>query len=70
MTQHQKIIEYMKQNGSISPMESFNHIGCTKLSTRIGELRKAGYNIANKMEKGTDRYGMPVRYMRYWLIKD
>jgi len=70
MTQHEKIIDYMKKNKSITPMEAFNHLGCTKLSTRVGELKKAGFNIESEMEKATDRYGMPIRYKRYWLIED
>lgn len=67
MTQHEAIIEYMKQNGSISPFEAFAFLGITKLSTRIGELIKAGYCIDKKREKHTNIYGKTTPYVRYSL---
>lgn len=66
-TQKKRIIEYMKEHGSITPMEAIEHIGCTKLSTRVGELKREGHNIEGKMEKGHSRWGEDCRYMRYWI---
>lgn len=65
MTQHQKILEYIRKNGSITPMEAIQEIGCTKLATRVGELKRAGYNITGEMETGTNRWGEKCHYMRY-----
>ena len=69
MTHHQRIFEYMDKFGSISPMEAFADLGETKLSTRIGEMRRRGIEIEGREEIGKNRYGQPVRYMRYRLAE-
>lgn len=69
MTQHERIIEYIREHGSITPMEAIEHLGCTKLATRVGELKKAGYNIEGTMEHGHSRWGDDCRYMRYRLYE-
>ena len=46
-TQHQIIVKLARRRW-ISPMEALNAGGGMKLSTRIGELRKAGYLILDK----------------------
>jgi len=46
-TQHQIIVK-LDRSRWISPMEALNAGGGMKLSTRIGELRKAGYLILDK----------------------
>ena len=52
----------MAQNGSITPMEAFRYLAITKLSTRIGEMKREGIRIGSEMV-----YGKDSRYMRYWL---
>ena len=69
MTQGERILAYMKQNESITPMEAFSELGITKLSTRIGELRQKGYKINDAFVDGKNRYGENVRYKKYWLAK-
>lgn len=70
MTQHERIIEYMRTFGSISPMEAFKDIGCTKLSTRIGELIREGYDIRKEKVTARNRYGETCHYMRYTLEEE
>lgn len=64
-TQHQKIYDYMKNVGSISPMDAFRKLGITKLSTRIGEMRRKGIRIGSEMV-----YTETSRYMKYWLEEE
>lgn len=66
-THHQRIFEYMERFGSISPMEAFADLGETKLSTRIGEMKRRGIEIEGREEIGVSRFGQEVRYMRYRL---
>ena len=68
-THHQRIFAYLEEFGSISPMEAFRDLGETKLSTRIGEMRRRGIEIDQAEEQGKNRYGDTVRYMRYSLAK-
>lgn len=70
MKQHEKILGFIDEFGSITPMEAFADLGITKLSTRIGELARAGVKFDKEMVTGENRYGEPVRYMRYRRAED
>ena len=65
MTQHELILKYMDDFGSISPMEAFRDLGITKLATRISEMSKMGYTFSKTFESSKNRYGQSVHYMRY-----
>ena len=65
MTQQQRIMKYIDDFGSISPMEAIQDLGITKLATRISELIDAGVGIMKEDERSKNRYGETVRYKRY-----
>lgn len=65
MTQADKILQYIEIFGSITPMDAFEDLGITKLATRISEMRSEGMEIIGEWEEKRNRYGDPVRYMRY-----
>lgn len=67
MNQHERIMLYIKEFGSISPMEAYGDLGITKLATRISELKDAGIEFDQRIEKKKNRYGDKVHYMRYWF---
>lgn len=69
MTQHDLILAHMDTYGSISPFEAFTEYGITKLATRISELKRLGYNFTSVMVEQENRFGQPVRFMRYWRAK-
>ena len=69
MTQQQRILQYMRDFGSISPMEAFRDLGITKLATRISEMTRNGHAVTRQMETSQNRYGDTVRYMRYRLAE-
>lgn len=70
MTQHQRIVEYMQNNGSITALQAMLNLGCMRLSSRISELKKQGYNIKSEFVEDKNRYGEKVYYKRYSLIPD
>ena len=67
MTQYDRILRYLEQFGSITPMDAFRDLGITKLATRISEMTEKGYTFRKVMEESKNRYGETVRYMRYYL---
>lgn len=67
MTQHDRILKYMNDFGSITPMEAFSDLGVTKLATRISEMRREGIRIHKEPVNSVNRYGDHVRFMRYSL---
>lgn len=64
-TQGERIMEYLTQHGSITPMEAFTELGITKLATRISELRKGGEKIEKRYVTGLNRFGEKIQYMEY-----
>lgn len=66
MTQARKILEFMQTYGSISSMEAFRKLGITRLSARIYDLRRAGYQVENRrVVKKKD--GEVIQFCRYYL---
>lgn len=66
-TQVADIIRYMEEKGSITSMEAFAEIGCTRLSARISDIKALGYVVGSKRETRRNRYGRTVSFGRYWL---
>lgn len=61
-----RVINYMREFGSITSFEAFTDLGCTRLSEYIRQARLT-LNIKDKWEKTTNRYGERVEYKRYWI---
>lgn len=69
LTQHQRILKYIEDFGSISPIQAFSDLGITKLATRVSELRRKGYPIVSEIESARNRYDEPCHYKRYFFEK-
>ena len=67
MTQKDRILKYLRDFGSITPLDAMADIGCMRLASRISELKGEGYAIRKEMEKGRNRYGQKTAYARYSL---
>ena len=67
MNQHERIYHYLKDFGSITPFQAFADLGITKLSTRIGEMKRKGIKIRSEMVSAKNRYGDKTEFMKYWL---
>lgn len=66
VTHKQAILNYIKDFGSITPMQAFYDLGITKLSTRISELRRLdGHEFQIENIKAKNKYGRPINYARY-----
>ena len=69
-TQCDKVLEYMRQFGSITKFEALADIGCKNLAHRISDLRQQGYAIGWRMAYGKNRYGDDMRFAEYYLIEE
>jgi hypothetical protein len=69
MTQKERILAYLKSHKrrGITPVEAAHFLGCLKLSTRIGEMRKDGIRIDQHMVEVANRWGDVTRVCRYFL---
>lgn len=66
-TQCERILEYITEFGSITTLEAFKDLGCTRLASRICDLKRQGYAFDSEFVKSKNRYGEPVTYKRYRL---
>lgn len=64
-----RVINYMRDFGSITSFEAFTELGCTRLSEYIRQARLT-LNIKDKWEKTINRYGEKVEYKRYWIEEE
>lgn len=67
MNKHKAVLQWLQTGAGINSMEAIKQFGATRLSAIIFNLRKRGYNIEAVMCEGTDRFGNPMRFARYYL---
>ena len=59
------ILDYMREFGSITPLEAIRDIGCYRLAARISDLRKDGYDIVTEPLAVRNRYGKTSIVAKY-----
>lgn len=62
-----RVLNHLKQHGSITSLTAFQDYGITRLASCINRLRNAGYDIRTVMTEGENRYGDSCRYAIYVL---
>ena len=67
MNRAERVLEYMREFGSITPMEAFSDLGITKLATRVSELKRQGYEFDQEVVQTKNRYGENAHFMKYRL---
>lgn len=67
MTQCEKILDYIRLNGSITPLDALREFGCMRLASRICELKNEGVKIKKTMITSKNRYGETVNFAKYEL---
>lgn len=67
MTQNERIMQYIRENGSITQIDALREFGCMRLASRVSDLKAAGFPIKRTMETAKNRYGEAVTYARYSL---
>lgn len=68
MTQEEKVLEFIKENGSITSLQAFRRLGVTRLSAKIYNLR-GKYDIKDKYIKVKTRDGSTY-VKKYYLDED
>lgn len=65
MNQCEMIVQYIRENGSITTLEAIRELGITRLASRIHDLREAGYCIEKENIKVHNRYGEACQVASY-----
>lgn len=67
ITQCDRVLQYMKDFGSITQRQAIEDIAVGRLAARISDLKDRGYMIRTETETGKNRYGESTSYARYSL---
>ena len=67
-TQTERIVEYMEEFDSITPLEAMRDLGCYRLSARIYDLKKDGADIKKEMIQVRNRFGEFTTVAQYTLM--
>lgn len=65
-TQSMRVLEYIRQFGSITQLEALRDLGVMRLASRVADLRKMGFNIAGEREAVVNRYEEISYIKRYF----
>lgn len=67
VTQAERVLEYIKEFGSITQLEALKDLGVMRLASRISDLKKQGYVINSKHEAVKNRHEETCYIKRYSL---
>ena len=70
MTQNERVMQYLREFGTITPLDALRDLGCMRLGARCHELRKQGVRITSEMIPVQNRWGETVRVAQYRLNED
>ena len=67
MTQANRVLEYLEQGQSITPIDAWKELGITRLAARVHELKRDGYVIDKKLISVTNRYSEKCSVAEYFM---
>lgn len=67
ISQKNRIIDYIKQFGSITSWEAYKELGVMQLGARIDQLKKEGYIFRTEWIQKKNRFGENVSFKKYYL---
>ena len=66
-SQKARILAYLQEGYTLTPLEALNLFGTTKLATRVSELISEGEMIYKRPERVTTKDGGSARVMQYYI---
>ena len=67
MTQCERVLQYMRDFGSITPLDAMRDLAVMRLASRVSDLRKMGYAIKKESRTEKNRYGQSTTFAVYSL---
>lgn len=68
INQRQKIINHIREYGSLTSLEATTILGITQFATRISELEEMGYKFKKEWESRKNQNGEIKHFKRYYLV--
>ena len=63
MTQTERVLNHLRERGSITPVEALHVHGIYRLAARVNDLKKRGVNVVARMKQDINGH----RYAEYRL---
>lgn len=70
MTQKEHVLKYLQEHKSLTSMEAFKQIGCTRLAAVVFDLKEMGYPIKTNIVTVTNKDGEKKNIAEYTLESD
>lgn len=64
-TQEQRVLNYIREHGSITQLEALYELGVMRLASRISSLKKQGINIKGENITVLNRFNEKCHIKRY-----
>lgn len=65
-TQVRMVLSFLDSYGSITQKQAWDKLGVSRLSAVIFRIKEAGIPIKKMWERGVNRFGTEVNYVRYY----
>lgn len=62
-----KLLNYLQNHAGITPKDAWNELGIYRLSARVFDLRRLGYDIVTFRKEVVDPFGDPKFVAEYRL---
>lgn len=69
-TQRDRVLQYIKDFGSITSYQAYTDLGITQLGARIFELKRLGHSFAKERINTENRYGDRTHFDKYSLVEE
>ena len=66
--QETRLLEYLKTNYKITPMEAWTELGIYRLSDVVFKLRNKNYEIETERKSVLNRFDEPCSFAEYTLL--
>jgi len=66
--QEQRLLDYLKTNFKVSPMDAWIELGIYRLSDVVFKLRNKGYEIETERKSILNRFDEPCNFAEYKLL--
>ena len=64
-TQTQRVLDYIREFGSLTAIEAVRDLGVMRLAARISDLKKDGVDIISEQQAVRNRFGETCYVARY-----
>ena len=64
-TQAERVLDYIREYGSITQLEALRDLGVMRLASRVSDLRKQGYDIRGKHVAVKNRWDETCHIKQY-----